>query len=393
MKKRLIALLALVLLAGGFFAVLAEPAFAVQPDEILPDAKLEQRARKISADLRCLVCQNQSIDDSDATLAKDLRILVREHLKAGESDSANSGIPGRALRQFHPAQAALRLGHLAALADPLRPAGFGRVGDLDVEPRPTCGNGAGSALEGRERGIESPACGFAGGESRSEPGRFQAVMGLPWTPLLCDTFPFIYPKSKWLIGAGFPRQAAHSSGTVVMAKSKSANSIDKHIGMRVRRTREFREMSQEAFAIELGLSLHQVKKFEGGFERVGASQLAAICKCLQVRPSFFFADLKVRGGAKSETSAGAADDVHTDLSAALDAMAEQESFREFAHFRPVAQARSGIARPPASGGAFGAEPGRPSVVALDRRQNYKKFIRPKRRRKPAPSIVHHERRR
>ena len=60
----------------------------MQPDEILPDAKLEQRARKISADLRCLVCQNQSIDDSDASLAKDLRILVREHLKAGESDSA-----------------------------------------------------------------------------------------------------------------------------------------------------------------------------------------------------------------------------------------------------------------------------------------------------------------
>jgi cytochrome c-type biogenesis protein CcmH len=66
---------------------MAQPAFAVQPDEILPDARLEQRARKISADLRCLVCQNQSIDDSDASLAKDLRILVREHLTAGESDS------------------------------------------------------------------------------------------------------------------------------------------------------------------------------------------------------------------------------------------------------------------------------------------------------------------
>jgi cytochrome c-type biogenesis protein CcmH len=82
MKARFLALLAL------FMLVLAAPAFAVQPDEILPDAQLEQRARKISADLRCLVCQNQSIDDSDATLAKDLRILVREHLKAGESDSA-----------------------------------------------------------------------------------------------------------------------------------------------------------------------------------------------------------------------------------------------------------------------------------------------------------------
>jgi len=84
MKARLFAFLALFMLA----VVLAAPAFAVQPDEILPDAKLEQRARKISADLRCLVCQNQSIDDSDASLAKDLRILVREHLKAGESDTA-----------------------------------------------------------------------------------------------------------------------------------------------------------------------------------------------------------------------------------------------------------------------------------------------------------------
>jgi cytochrome c-type biogenesis protein CcmH len=62
------------------------PAFAVQPDEILPDAKMEQRARNISANLRCLVCQNQSIDDSDASLAKDLRLLVRDRLKAGDTD-------------------------------------------------------------------------------------------------------------------------------------------------------------------------------------------------------------------------------------------------------------------------------------------------------------------
>jgi cytochrome c-type biogenesis protein CcmH len=66
--------------------VLASPAHAVRPDEILPDAKLEQRARQISAGLRCLVCQNQSIDDSDASLAKDLRILVRDRLKAGDTD-------------------------------------------------------------------------------------------------------------------------------------------------------------------------------------------------------------------------------------------------------------------------------------------------------------------
>ena len=65
----------------------AAPALAVQPDEILSDPGLETRARHISAGLRCLVCQNQSIDDSDAPLARDLRLLVRERLKAGDSDA------------------------------------------------------------------------------------------------------------------------------------------------------------------------------------------------------------------------------------------------------------------------------------------------------------------
>jgi cytochrome c-type biogenesis protein CcmH len=59
---------------------------AVQPDEILPDATLETRARVLSKELRCMVCQNQSIDDSDAPLARDLRVLVRERLQAGDSD-------------------------------------------------------------------------------------------------------------------------------------------------------------------------------------------------------------------------------------------------------------------------------------------------------------------
>jgi cytochrome c-type biogenesis protein CcmH len=63
------------------------PALAVQPDEILKDPVLETRARSLSAGLRCLVCQNQSIDDSDAPLAKDLRVLIRERLQAGDSDS------------------------------------------------------------------------------------------------------------------------------------------------------------------------------------------------------------------------------------------------------------------------------------------------------------------
>lgn len=61
-------------------------AMAVQPDEVLSDAALEARARSLSKELRCMVCQNQSIDDSDAPLARDLRILVRERLQAGDSD-------------------------------------------------------------------------------------------------------------------------------------------------------------------------------------------------------------------------------------------------------------------------------------------------------------------
>jgi cytochrome c-type biogenesis protein CcmH len=61
-------------------------AFAVQPDEILSDRTLELRARELSKELRCMVCQNQSIDDSDAPLARDLRVLVRERLQAGDSD-------------------------------------------------------------------------------------------------------------------------------------------------------------------------------------------------------------------------------------------------------------------------------------------------------------------
>ena len=65
----------------------ATPLYAVQVDEILPDAQLEARARAISHDLRCMVCQNQSIDDSEAPLARDLRLLVRERLKAGDSDT------------------------------------------------------------------------------------------------------------------------------------------------------------------------------------------------------------------------------------------------------------------------------------------------------------------
>ncbi|MDX1780094.1 MAG: cytochrome c-type biogenesis protein [Thalassovita sp.] len=66
--------------------LVAAPVLAVQPDEILDDPALEARARMISKDLRCLVCRNENIDDSNAELARDLRLLVRERLVAGDSD-------------------------------------------------------------------------------------------------------------------------------------------------------------------------------------------------------------------------------------------------------------------------------------------------------------------
>jgi cytochrome c-type biogenesis protein CcmH len=63
------------------------PAHAVRPDEMLPDPALEARAREVGSELRCLVCRNQSIDDSDADLAHDLRVLVRERIKAGDTNA------------------------------------------------------------------------------------------------------------------------------------------------------------------------------------------------------------------------------------------------------------------------------------------------------------------
>lgn len=80
---RLAALLALLVVLA---AMPAPPAFAVQPDEILSDPALEARAREISRDLRCVVCRNQSIDDSNAGIARDMRIILRERLIAGDTN-------------------------------------------------------------------------------------------------------------------------------------------------------------------------------------------------------------------------------------------------------------------------------------------------------------------
>ncbi|MCA6110263.1 cytochrome c-type biogenesis protein [Bradyrhizobium cenepequi] len=77
---------ALAVLALALAVSVAAPAFAVQPDEIMADPAKEARARELSRELRCMVCQNQSIDDSEAPLARDLRILVRERIAAGDSD-------------------------------------------------------------------------------------------------------------------------------------------------------------------------------------------------------------------------------------------------------------------------------------------------------------------
>jgi cytochrome c-type biogenesis protein CcmH len=80
--------LILALILGLVLPVLpAGPAFAVQPDEVLADPDLERRARAISADLRCVVCRNESIDESNAELARDMRLLVRERLVEGDTDA------------------------------------------------------------------------------------------------------------------------------------------------------------------------------------------------------------------------------------------------------------------------------------------------------------------
>jgi cytochrome c-type biogenesis protein CcmH len=81
MKRILVGAFALAVMAG------TSAAYAVQPDEIMSDPAKESRARDLSRELRCMVCQNQSIDDSEAPLARDLRLLVRERIAAGDTDA------------------------------------------------------------------------------------------------------------------------------------------------------------------------------------------------------------------------------------------------------------------------------------------------------------------
>jgi cytochrome c-type biogenesis protein CcmH len=87
MRERVLRKLPILLFFVLTVALAAPPARAVQPDEIMSDPIKESRARDLSRELRCMVCQNQSIDDSEAPLARDLRLLVRERIAAGDSDA------------------------------------------------------------------------------------------------------------------------------------------------------------------------------------------------------------------------------------------------------------------------------------------------------------------
>lgn len=100
-------------------AALAAPAAAVNPDELLADPALEARAHKLSRELRCVVCQNQSIDDSDAALARDLRIILRERISAGDTDAQAVGFLVARYGSFVQLQPPVRLDTLALWFGPL----------------------------------------------------------------------------------------------------------------------------------------------------------------------------------------------------------------------------------------------------------------------------------
>ena len=91
----------------------AAPVYAVEPAEILDDLALETRARQLSKELRCLVCRNESIDDSSASLAKDLRLLVRERLVAGDSDDETMAYIVDRYGEFVLLRPAMNAGNLA----------------------------------------------------------------------------------------------------------------------------------------------------------------------------------------------------------------------------------------------------------------------------------------
>jgi cytochrome c-type biogenesis protein CcmH len=123
------------LLALAFLIVFSGLAAAVEPGEALDDPKLEARARELSLELRCLVCQNQSIDDSHASLARDLRILVRERLKAGDSDAEVRAYLVSRYGEFILLKPPLRMGTLLLWLSPFAILALGGVAIMAVARR------------------------------------------------------------------------------------------------------------------------------------------------------------------------------------------------------------------------------------------------------------------
>ncbi len=110
------------------FALLAGPAGAVNPDEQLADPAQEARAHKLSKELRCVVCQNQSIDDSDATLARDLRIILRERISAGDTDKQAVDFIVARYGSFVQLEPPMRLDTLALWFGPMAVLVLGGIG-------------------------------------------------------------------------------------------------------------------------------------------------------------------------------------------------------------------------------------------------------------------------
>lgn len=124
----------------------ASPVLAVLPDEMLPDAAQEARARVISKELRCVVCQNQSIDDSDAPLAKDLRIVVREQIRLGRSNDQIIAYVSERYGDFVLLKPPVKPSTWLLWAGPFLLLGFGALGlVLWRRPRPIAVGAAGSA--------------------------------------------------------------------------------------------------------------------------------------------------------------------------------------------------------------------------------------------------------
>lgn len=153
MKRRLTAVGAALLVA-----LLNAPALAVLPDEQLADPALEARARAVSQELRCLMCQNQSIDDSNAPIARDLRLLVRDRIKAGDSDAQ--------VVQF----LTDRYGDFVRLRPPFKPSTFLL---WLTPPALLLIAGAGTALYLRRRGGTAPAAPL----SEIDEARLAALLG------------------------------------------------------------------------------------------------------------------------------------------------------------------------------------------------------------------------